>query len=376
MMQSIRKSKLTYEPSVGRSIRKSCGYFMLVLFTLIAIRTKTYTGDSLLVIIPGIMMYLPIYYPTIKVWRFLMNYDLLHEIEPQSVTVIYPGADGKINYEELRQATENFRSPVVVRGLFANTTAVKKWSQPGYLAEKLGKYPIPVVQNSAVNGRQSDRKIELFEDAITDVLSDKKSMKYLFFPVKSRGHYPGSEEGVLENLIMDTDNLTRTDLDVANRLWPSFGDYNVHKTYMGGQFIIGRGHKSDKKATGTHWHCECTGNWFVQVVGSKRWFFIDQKYSSWMKPSRVGIGSFGAQHDLVDKAKYLPVKEITVTAGDLLYNPDFAWHRIENGEGLGIGAPLRELNVTYGFQNNFQFSTVTLFNVAWKKVFGSQLPGA
>jgi len=303
-----------------------------------------------------------------------MNYDMLPEIEPQPVTVIYPGADGKVDYEALREATQNFRSPVVVRGLFANTTAVQKWAQPGYLAEKLGNYPIPVVQHSTL-GKQSDRKIELFKDAVNDVLTNKKSMKYLFFPVKSRGHYPGSEAGNLENLILDTDNLTRTDLDVANILWPSFGDYNVHKTYLGGQMIIGRGHKSKTENTGTHWHCEATGNWFVQVVGSKRWFFIDQKYSSWMKPSRIGVGSFGSQHDLVDKQKYLPVKKTIVTAGDMIYNPDFAWHRIENGEGLGIGAPLRELNITYAFHNNLQYTTISLWNQVWKKVFGTQLPG-
>ena len=64
------------------------------------------------------------------------------------------------------------------------------------------------------------------------------------------------------------------------------------------------------------------------------------------------------------------MKYVDLEAGDMLYNPDWHWNRIENYAGLSIGVPLRELNMTLAFQNNFQFTTIVVWNMIFKKVFG------
>ena len=94
-----------------------------------------------------------------------------------------------------------------------------------------------------------------------------------------------------------------------------------------------------------------------------------------MKPGRVGYGSFGAPMEMMELQRYLPVKYVDLEAGDMLYSPDWSWHRIENYKGLSIGCPLRELNMTLTFRNNAQFTTITLWNKLYMKMFGVLLPG-
>lgn len=60
---------------------------------------------------------------------------------------------------------------------------------------------------------------------------------------------------------------------------------------------------------------------------------------------------------------HIPLRYGDVRAGDLLYNPDWEWHTIQNHKGLSIGVPIREANFSLSFQNNFLFSSVALFNV-------------
>ena len=65
---------------------------------------------------------------------------------------------------------------------------------------------------------------------------------------------------------------------------------------------------------------------------------------------------------------HIPLRYGDVRAGDLLYNPDWEWHTIQNHKGLSIGVPIREANFSLSFQNNFLFSSVALFNVLTEQV--------
>lgn len=56
--------------------------------------------------------------------------------------------------------------------------------------------------------------------------------------------------------------------------------------------------------------------------------------------------------------KHLPTRFTDLYAGDLLYNPDWEWHTIKNYEGLSIGVPIRELNISLTVRNNLQYSMV------------------
>ena len=152
-----------------------------------------------------------------------------------------------------------------------------------------------------------------FGDAYSEILRDEKSKLYLFFPVKSRFSFNHSELGALEVMQDEINDVVHQDLDL-DRIWKGFGKKSTHKTFYGSQLIIGRGTNSTKTTTGTGWHCAAGNNWFIQVhntlvlqfdfaliqvimyttmmliitsnhemctqvFGTKRWYFMDPKYS-------------------------------------------------------------------------------------------------
>lgn len=132
--------------------------------------------------------------------------------------------------------------------------------------------------------------------------------------------------------------------------------------------VIGRG-TADNTTTGTGWHCAIGNNYFIQVVGKKRWYFLDQKNSAMMQPVRGGMFNINTGSDqTILNNKHMPLLYADVLAGDMLYNPDWMWHSIQNYEGVSIGLPVRELNLSLSFRNNFQYSSIIMSNVLASKV--------
>ncbi len=92
------------------------------------------------------------------------------------------------------------------------------------------------------------------------------STQYLFFPVKSRFTFNGSEAGAAEMLDNAVNEVVRQDLDL-DRLWKGFATKS-HSSYRGAQFVIGKSTNDPfhKNATGSDWHCAPGNNWFIQVI--------------------------------------------------------------------------------------------------------------
>eukprot|EP00593_Proboscia_inermis_P009967 CAMPEP_0171325154 /NCGR_PEP_ID=MMETSP0816-20121228/116628_1 /TAXON_ID=420281 /ORGANISM="Proboscia inermis, Strain CCAP1064/1" /LENGTH=189 /DNA_ID=CAMNT_0011824255 /DNA_START=480 /DNA_END=1049 /DNA_ORIENTATION=+ len=179
----------------------------------------------------------------------------------------------------------------------------------------------------------------------------------------------GGDIGRAETLRKAVDKLMRDDFDL-DRIWRGFGTPEGHGDYRGSQIIIGQGRNTTDKTTGSAWHCAPGNNYFIQVAGTKRWYFMDQKYSAWMLPRREGINTIAASRDMAELQKYLPRKYADIRAGDMLYNPDWEWHTIKNFEGLSIGVPLREFNRSLAVMNNWHYSGIALINNKLDKWFG------
>ena len=272
-------------------------------------------------------------------------------------------------YEKLRVMTENFNLPGVVRGLFKDTPAVATWGDNSTdkinrLNEIIGKYEIPVVQNGTYGSTQSEKKNLFFQDAYNQILQDTTSDKYLFFPLLSREH--ASYEDKHENLMKDVQRLMIEDLQIDKKIWPGFGT-SIHNNYYGAQFVIGRGQAKDNaeqlKTTGTGWHCAIGSNYFVQVVGRKRWYFLDPKYTPYMSPVRGGIVHVvTADRFISEYHDNLPLRYIDLEPGDLLFNPAWEWHTIQNYEGVSIGVPIREFTLSQSFWNNNLLTSLVVWN--------------
>lgn len=90
---------------------------------------------------------------------------------------------------------------------------------------------------------------------------------------------------------------------------------------------------------------------------------MDQEYSAYMSPLRGGKVNMQTSHKEMHLIQdNIPLRYSDIYAGDLLYNPDWEWHTIKNYEGLAIGVPIREVNLTLSFRNNFQYSAIASMN--------------
>jgi len=267
------------------------------------------------------------------------------------------------SFDAIKVASSNFRYPVVVRGLFKNTTALSKWKDPDYLPEKLGPFQIPIVKDGRVGTLQNDRELVDFGDAFKEMLATKHSKEYIFFPVKSRFTFKGSVEGNDQRLQLAVDRTVSQDLDL-DRIWRGFGS-SSHTTFVGSQFVIGKSTEEfTNETTGSDWHCAGGNNWFIQAAGKKMWEFIEPKYSPYMIPLKGGVfNMWTGNPDMAIAQKHLPRRSTILEEGDLLYNPDWAWHKVTNFGGLSIGIPIRERNASLVVRNNPIFTAIVASNL-------------
>lgn len=65
-------------------------------------------------------------------------------------------------------------------------------------------------------------------------------------------------------------------------------------------------------------------NYFVQVVGKKRWYFMKPLYSWMMYPIRNGaLAMMTSQKTQAEYHPYMPLQYVDLLPGDMLYNPDW-----------------------------------------------------
>lgn len=335
---------------------------MLIFIALVPVLKTYFADDPLIFMYPNLLMFTPFRNTTINYWKEHLHIDKSVVHEPTHIPVI----DAKdYSMEALRVATENWRYPAVVRGMFLGSPAVDKWPEPGYLSGKIGDWEIPVVNNAIYGTMQNDRSVMKFRDAYEEVLRNDSSKLYMFFPVKSRFSFNHSELGKLNALQDEINKVVMEDLEL-DRIWPGFGKHSV---YHGAQLIAGRGTNSSDYTTGTGWHCAIGNNWFAQVAGTKRWYFMDPKYSSAMSPGRGGkVNMMTTNRNMADFQKHIPLRYGDIKTGDLLYNPDWEWHTIKNFEGLSIGVPMREVNISLALRNNLQYTSIVLLNTIFDKI--------
>jgi hypothetical protein len=236
-----------------------------LLLALIIPLYKTFqANDPLTFILPNLLLFTPFREATRTLWNHLVFIDKTKPIEPRHVPTL---TVEEYNYESLKKATENFRYPAVIKGLFKGAKAMKKWPTKEYFPSRIGDFKIPVVHNALVGKVQNNRSVMAFKDAFADIMEDPQSKTYLFFPVQSRFNFNGSDLGSIKVLQSEINNIVREDLEL-DRIWPGFGT-EAHSSYYGSQLIIGRGMNDSDATTGTGWHCAAGNNWFAQVRKEK-----------------------------------------------------------------------------------------------------------
>lgn len=136
---------------------------------------------------------------------------------------------------------------------------------------------------------------------------------------------------------------------------------------------------------------------FIQAAGRKYWEFVEPKYSAYMSPLKGGFFNMWTGNKRMAAAqRHVPSRFVVLEEGDLLYNPDWTWHKVTSElltpfffipviadlahtltdyGGLSIGVPIRERNFTLMFQNNPYFSSIVVVNTLLSRYLGTSLGG-
>jgi len=110
------------------------------------------------------------------------------------------------------------------------------------------------------------------------------------------------------------------------------------------QLFVGRG------GTGTPFHSAAVWNWFVMVEGKKTWYFVDPKDSVFLYPFPVmgraasfALRLFPDQQDPENFPAFAwcPYYKATLEPGDVLLNPPWWWHAVQNETETSIGVASR-----------------------------------
>jgi hypothetical protein len=246
---------------------------VVVVIALLAVplyRTVVLSGHHFWYIIPNALLFTPLRSLTIYLWPKLLMIDKTKFYKHEHIPIVK-------TFAELQAATNNWRSPAIVRGLFLDTPAVQKWADPSYVpSTPLGRHNISVIRNATLANYkgQMDRYLANVGEAFYNVATNSTPENYLFFPHLSRFKYSPEEMLKFQALVKDANDLVSRDLQLEEKLWKGFGTAS-HSTFKGSQILVGQGKKADfneqTTSTGTGWHCAIGNNYFVQVWSTSTW---------------------------------------------------------------------------------------------------------
>ena len=152
-----------------------------------------------------------------------------------------------------------------------------------------------------------------------------------------------------------------------------FGDLNIDgiESLTQWKFICAQIFLGSRKKTGTAYHCARVTNFFYMIEGQKKWTFVDPRNSLLLYPYLVPGNSY--QECLVSGLnddddfeqfplyRYCPRLEVTLEPGDVLFNPSWWWHSVQNITEETIGVSSRW---SYVCETNNLFSALMELTLA------------
>jgi hypothetical protein len=251
-----------------------------------------------------------------KSWEQRVHGDILNKITEQykqlnltvnSITTQLPTFQwGNIDRETFVREYVAKGAPVVIKGF--PSKASKIWSAD-YFASNYGDHRIDVINTSSVV-------------SVSSTLSEFVRQTQLGEPLYLRS---------LSDIFDKHKELIE---DVG---FHTFDDY-MEGTYMTSQIFM---NNNLKVGSGTSYHCANFNNLFFQIVGRKKWTFVDPQYEALMYPmfnaKVMDVASFVttialAQPDMMEKYfplyKLAPKMVVTLEPGDVLMNPPWNWHMV------------------------------------------------
>lgn len=238
----------------------------------------------------------------------------------------------------IQEYTNNYRTPLVIKGLIKDFPCVKKWDIE-YLKKYCGQYLVKGFTKSSG------------KEMLTDQFNDVKILENVRFG-NACDMIQNGEQIYINNFhsIFIDCKVLQKDLDLKKMDEITPIDYaDTSQLFFG------------PKGTGTTLHCAMKSNIFYNVKGKKKWTFIDPVYSEYLSAvlSNNGIFVVSKLNYFKDKniLRNVPKFEYTLEEGDVLFNPSWWWHCVENTSEYTIGVANRSnLGFNWYDNNNHTFT--------------------
>ncbi len=264
------------------------------------------------------------------------------EIETYDNDDISPSDLEKLFREDIR--------PIVIRGYAKDNEAVKLWS-PEYFKNNYGDYKIFYTSTEKII---NDVGMTM-SDFVDQVLAGNTNRAYIENMSDIFNDFPELHDQVGIDAIKDY-----------------FGGYaSYHKI---AQFFLGG------LSTGAVYHCANELNTFFNIYGRKKWTFVHPKYSVAMGTTLMNkgffVGSFVKHRSpkgFIEKNTPLynrvPKLSIILEPGDVLFNPPWWWHAIDNQTQATIAVATRwqmeneyiRQNPTYDMVQSMRKNRLSIF---------------
>lgn len=237
-------------------------------------------------------------------------------------------------------------TPVIIKGGAIGTDALEKWT-PEYFASHYGDFPVNLIEQNT-----NTHSVGSFADVVASEGTERK----LYI------HNSASIFSYNPELFDDLDCL-------------------AYKQHMGGRqtmFLGAQLFLGVHPTTGTEAHSASNTNLFFQVYGKKQWTFVHPDYLWLMYPALnrffLFCASFVRQEytpeyleQYAPLQRYCPRYQAVLEPGDILLNPPWQWHAINNITDRSIGVATRWTSVGRVKRTNTFFDLCQLLSPAiWR----------
>jgi len=243
-----------------------------------------------------------------------------------------PEVSADIDPAEFRERFVRNPHPVIIRGLAKDLPAVKRWNK-AFFEEHCGDTRVHVY-NADYVPQEGKLNYEEFQTTVREALNT-----------------PG--------LYLDTNREVFVDHpwlmdDIAGL--EAWAPYLGRANHLASQVFMGL------QADGAPLHCANQWNLFIMIDGEKEWQLISPEYTFQIgavgHPTAITFegcatgkgGTYRDEHPLF--AEYCPRFRAIVRAGDVLLNPPWWWHEIQNTSPFSIGLSSRWLVEEYPHTNS------------------------
>nr|DAB41904.1 TPA_exp: ArzB - aKG/Fe(II) oxygenase [Fischerella sp. PCC 9339] len=232
---------------------------------------------------------------------------------------------GKISAQEFWKTYVRTNTPVIIKGGSKHTFAYQNWTMEMF-RERCGDLKVRIINMS--KNEHSDSRFKYEIGTIKDVIDSKGTENKLYLVVCANVF------SIYPDLLDEIGCLDFREYVGGNSTF-----------FAGAQLFLGV-----HSFTGSHTHCERGNSLFFQIGGRKKWTLVHPDYLWLMYPMLehffISCGSF-VKNDY-DQAyleqyaplqKYCPKYEAVLEPGDVLFNPGWHWHAVENltEETIGVG---------------------------------------